>query len=354
MTWTAISASRQAADAVIDETLVQDTIANIEHVTSDGVDINTDLVSQDSIAASAVGQGELKGATETQSTTTTGLVTFSNGIYGFGCGHYASDANAYTWQWGSNASPGGSLTHSVLVTYTAAANTKYFRIQYIQASPPYPFAGRSDWGLWALRLVSRDGSIVRQYLAADPPWAHLWKHRYRKGDPRAMSEHPHPFGELEPGQRVELVDLGHLEELSEERWTPAAHRLARRYAADPEAMAEAELEQVAISWSEREYVDFPERCKGIMDRLARKCRRMSNDAAQAVNDRAATRLAWRAEYLRRKAGILTKSEMIFAKAAAGGMLELPAIEVLAEYRNAKERKAELPEALRSAGFVLLG
>ncbi len=91
--------------------------------------------------------------------------------------------------------------------------TAYAQQRYISASPPYPLAGRDDWGhfLFVLRRIS-DGELVAAYEAQDPPWAYNG-HPTEQKSSLAIGAMPHPFSdyhERDPaadGLEIVLVDL---------------------------------------------------------------------------------------------------------------------------------------------------
>lgn len=136
----------------------------------------TRAVEQKHLVAGAVGQGQLKSATgsvSTSSGTLTNLV-LPGGAYGF----YPQLFNSG----GAAASIGGQLASAwtgggggvgVTVVAISTANSLYpanAQQRYVQASPPYDL-GDGEIPLFAFLAVGGGGDVVHAWFAEDPPWA---------------------------------------------------------------------------------------------------------------------------------------------------------------------------------------
>jgi hypothetical protein len=198
--------------------------------------IQTDLVSQDSAAASCIGQGETKTTTdEVTQAATAGvwyLKTFGTAnTYSFRVQAKSTQAGALSCRRHEADTGQTSYANSVAVMQAATAGTISAQVRYFQASPPYSLGKIPDWGLfvWAIRNSS-SGEIKSAALATDAPWGHVAKaKRIPKDHPGAVALRPHPFlailngwkhgenrvDEVLPGEEIVLFDLRHLGEMVE-------------------------------------------------------------------------------------------------------------------------------------------
>lgn len=261
--------------------------------------IETDLVDQTSIAASAVGRGELKTASETlQSNSSTGVsqaLTFSSvGEYGLllqqriTASHSQSVTSEMECGWapsyakvtvaGSGSLDSGYFTRVGVRTNSGvgiAANQAHARVRYIQSSPPHYLLGDDPWGQWVYLLLAPGDEVVRAWTAIDPPWdlrrglgLHPRARRLWKRDPTRFLVRPHPFlddvPEIPTGHRVVLLDLREWEQ-DTERCPVEAER--------ERALAQAE------EWRER---GIPaEVIEGHMARCEEECAEAAAERARA-------------------------------------------------------------------------
>lgn len=174
-------------------------------------------IPQGGIAASAVGQGQLKTTTGEVSRTygAASNITLPGGTYGF----YPQlkqnyDSGNFAVRIGSGSGIAGSYITNIHLDGTGASSgTGYAQQRYIQASPPYKI-GDKLWGqfLFLLRKVTT-GEVVSAYEAEDPPWAYNGAVYLPKDDPGRLAEVPHPFADYRQkdpaidGLEIVLVDL---------------------------------------------------------------------------------------------------------------------------------------------------
>lgn len=201
-----------------------DTSGNLTLKTG-GVIQTASCVDQNALAASAVGQGELKsttGSVSTNSSTATNL-TLPGGEYGFypqikssnGSGGYgATFLNSGTaGTMAASQTIGTSYVTNITLETASGTDTLYAQQRYIQASPPY-MIGDKVWGhfLFLLRDIAT-GTVRSAYEAEDPPWAYNGAVYLPKDDPGRLAEVPHPFADYwqkDPatdGLEVVMVDL---------------------------------------------------------------------------------------------------------------------------------------------------
>ena len=199
---------------------------------TDGVQISANLVTQLSIAAGAVGQGELKIAVESVAAPFVfgvgANVTFvAAGNWGFYPTWAISTAGGfldnYDVQMGI-AYPvpfpqqGPFLSLAAVRTTGFLANSLIGTLIYITASQPHRLGGVPGWGPFVYRKVDKDGAPVAFWSCDDPPWYHHAKGDLPKNHPAAPALLPHPWPDARkedgtqvagvfPGERVELVDL---------------------------------------------------------------------------------------------------------------------------------------------------
>ena len=189
-TWNTISDGQVDADSPLDETLltaIRDNLVHLEEWLGDGytaakdhdhdgvnsksVVLEAGVVTQTKIAASAVGQGELKTATGSGSVE---VASLSNNTLALTGGTWSM----WTGSGGGNGSilwGGGNTTAGTLGFYnTDGATPQSFFVdeRYVQASPPYKI-GDTAWGhfFYLLRRIS-DGEILGSVEAQDPTWAY--------------------------------------------------------------------------------------------------------------------------------------------------------------------------------------
>ena len=134
--------------------------------------LTTDSVTQAIIAASAVGQAELKTATGNVSVMSSTLanLTLPGGEYGF---------YPRVWRTGSGSVSARIVevfNDNMATTFIALLNdpgtgTSFASQRYIQASPPYDLGDGEIDGSFIFAAVDAGGNIVMAYQAADPPWA---------------------------------------------------------------------------------------------------------------------------------------------------------------------------------------
>lgn len=246
MAFVAFTTAEVDADSAFDEDFTTKIKDNFDAI-HDGTDIVDDLVTQDSIAAGAVGQGELKQSNEAQSvflnTATGGNLIFSS-ISNFGRVPFTSTSAAsgagtlsVSYYWGGYALPASTGSAYRCGAYNAGTDsgTVYVTAYYVTATRPHPLLGSPDWGRWMYVALVGD-EIVRAWTADDPPaymrrasfakdgFGRPCRHLCRliKADPMLHTHRPHPFmdAELPPGARVVLLDLRKLEEDSPHAWRP--------------------------------------------------------------------------------------------------------------------------------------
>jgi hypothetical protein len=98
---------------------------------------------------------------------------------------------------------------------TAGATTIYYAHRYVTASPPYRFAGCSDWGLFAYVCRDKDTKeVLRTSVAPDPFWSGEWS-KLPKDHPGRMVQMPHPFVNIPENSEVVILDLRHMNEVEE-------------------------------------------------------------------------------------------------------------------------------------------
>lgn len=134
------------------------------------VPLSDDSVTQATIAASAVGQGELKTTTGSVSnaTTTPTVLTLPGGTYGF----YPQTQNSSAGADSDVVIVNNLLTASYVTNITLSrpsAGTVAAQQRYIQASPPYDL-GNGAVPLFVFADIA-GGVIASTYVAEDPPWA---------------------------------------------------------------------------------------------------------------------------------------------------------------------------------------
>jgi len=144
--------------------------------------VNTDAVNQDSIAASAVGQGELKVSTETDSNSTGNHVTITvaNAEYAFSAMYknsYGSSVRALKVVTSMDNesvveySDSTSYLRSLILVAASGVGTAYHRVRYVTASPPYDL-GDGEIPLFIFALMDKSGNVVAMQVCQEPPWAH--------------------------------------------------------------------------------------------------------------------------------------------------------------------------------------
>jgi len=127
-------------------------------------------VTQAGIAASAVGQSEMKTTTASQSELVNNKVTvaLTGGDYTLGW-YVGADAN-WTDSHTIIAHSDTYAANVAVVNNSGSSTTFYFYSRYIQASPPWNL-GNGDIPLFVMALVEKStGDIFGTYVAEDPPW----------------------------------------------------------------------------------------------------------------------------------------------------------------------------------------
>lgn len=179
-------------------------------------------VDQTAIGNSAVGQGELKTATGSVSTSQVyntyfgidgDVLTLPGGTYGFYPQFHGSGSYAYRASMGGGGSNSSSYSTSLWLGTANASNAAYAQQRYIQSSPPYRIGG-TTWGhfLFVLRNVST-GEIISSYEAEDPPWAYNGPEWNVKDSEDRIKCEPHPFPRYfgkdltALGLEIALIDL---------------------------------------------------------------------------------------------------------------------------------------------------
>lgn len=204
----------------LEEWLGDDFVAAKDHdhddVNSKSVVLGPGVVTQDKMAAAAVGQAELKTATGEVSTSTTANITLPGGEYGFypqikstgvGGGDFAR------WQICRKTGNISGSYVTIINIDLEVGGTAFAQQRYIQASPPYKI-GDTAWGhfLFVLRNIS-SGLIVSAYEAEDPPWAYNGPPFAAKDSIERIQAVPHPFADYiekypaVDGLEIVLVDL---------------------------------------------------------------------------------------------------------------------------------------------------
>ncbi len=138
----------------------------------------SEAVTQATIRASAVGQGELKTTTATQSATAgsqaTGDILPTGGSYSL----FMTIGGLQSSQlhWATNGSSSFNNTVSVYNSDSANNYTVYLFSRYVQASPPYNY-GAGDVPLFVLVMLDKNTrEVLATYAAEDPPWAYHGPH----------------------------------------------------------------------------------------------------------------------------------------------------------------------------------
>jgi hypothetical protein len=143
----------------------------------------TSPATQSDIGSSAVGQGQLKTAAATNSTTAAhSRQTLSSGQYGFVHQVRASSAGSDEWVSMLGASPVTSASSPSYTSFTvgtsdltrailgqSSGNTIYLVQRYIQASPPYDL-GDGEIPLFVFAEVDSNGDVVSVAAAPEAPW----------------------------------------------------------------------------------------------------------------------------------------------------------------------------------------
>lgn len=246
---TGLTAAQTDADSPVNQTLMDTIRTDIEDLDTtlaevyDGTDVATDKVSQDSIAASAVGQGELK----TSATAAALAVAAASGVtqtaygaleYGFyitlrtdnagatGSTYAAYPLSAYA------ANPGATYQAWVNIQYTgtpSVAHNYYAQLRYVQASEEQPFLGVADLPGYLFTHHKPGGALNAAWFSHEAPW---YPEALRRFGPEAASYFPdapdfmpHPFGNVGPGEEVRCYDLRAL--CGDGEYHPRAERLAR-------------------------------------------------------------------------------------------------------------------------------
>ena len=182
-----------------------------DHSGGDGATIGADGVNQNSIAASSVGQGELKTAQGEVSTTGSSInLVLPGGEYGF----YPRVKTAGTEVIAAQVAI--VLLNNNYVTNinldSAAGDVVYAQQRYFQASPPYKI-GSKEWGHFLYMLVNAQGDVIASYEAEDPPYAYNGPSHHAKDSIERIQAVPHPFADYHDkdpaidGLEIVLVDL---------------------------------------------------------------------------------------------------------------------------------------------------
>ena len=198
------------------EAIEGDTVTNgdsHDHSGGDGATIGTNGVNQNSIAASSVGQGELKTAQGSVSTTSGTFVnlTLPGGEYGF-YSRTKADLGANITGQIVSARSGASYATIIALLTTNPPTAVYAQQRYLQASPPYKI-GDKKWEHFLYALVNAQGDIIAAYEAEDPPYAYNGPEHNAKDSIERIQAVPHPFVDYfdrDPaldGLEIVLVDL---------------------------------------------------------------------------------------------------------------------------------------------------
>lgn len=157
--------------------------------------VGAGTVTQTMLAASAVGQTQLKVTSGTVSTTNTTNTQFTlaGGAYGFYPNIYHSNGTVTAWEAVTNTS--ASAQSKISIKSSTPAFNANARQHYIQASPPYNL-GNGDIPLFIFADIDALGNVISTYVAEDPPWANNGKTNiradfYLKGIPY---QYRHPAG----------------------------------------------------------------------------------------------------------------------------------------------------------------
>ncbi len=380
MAYTQLTAAQVDADSPLNETLFQQIKDNLDaFLTSGGLilagsyvansiavgDIGTSAVGQDEIAASAVGQGELKSTSELLTNTSATPVSagFANSQYSFNIKGAVDGGGTHTWVVGNGGTSNSTETLYYYMSAASGTNTHSYRIQYIQASPPYDFGG-IPWGHspWVVLIRNKsDGTVLHGWKAGDP-WYYS---RYRKhlckgslagllgfecrvgGITHQMPAFQHPFtmarlapdlavGELPAGYELVMLDMRHLDE--EIDYLPAAERLAGldAYTAD---LAARKMPLVEIE-AEARRIKADAAAEAVRSVKARRWIEQHSSVAKA------------AVYLRAAAGRIRRWELeeieysigtsLLGRAHAGTLAELNSARSVSDDKTHKDHK-HLPQ-----------
>lgn len=175
MVWTTIPDSDIDADSPITTglmTALRNNVASAFAKDSDAPQLANDYVTSAMIAASAVGQSELKTTTASQSlsipVSTPSTLSLTGGVYGFNVGA-RSGASSFTNY--RCATGGASYATTESITHNdTSAHTAYFYHGYVQASPPYNL-GDGDIPLFVYLVVDNSsGKAESISVAPEASW----------------------------------------------------------------------------------------------------------------------------------------------------------------------------------------
>lgn len=190
MTWTTLSYAYGSTLTSAKMTQLYDNFAAFGNKDAGAPTLAASYVNQTMIAASSVGQGELKKTTNTLSgQTTSGYSVLASGRYTFmGTTSVTGGINAdldyipcvldVTYSGGysfDHFDIGAGASEAVRFYYyfnIDSGGTGYIRHIYVNASPPHNPFGLGDQSLFIYALVDKNGNIECTWLASDPPWVH--------------------------------------------------------------------------------------------------------------------------------------------------------------------------------------
>lgn len=315
---TSLTSSQTDEDSPINQTLMDAVRVASDDLDSEiasfwnGSTFSSNTVDQTSVAASAIGQGELKTTTESQTTTAGAAANlfFNNGIgYQFNLrARISAGSGNHTFRQGTDANSSGTQRVCVRHQGVTGGATAEYLCRYVTASPPHYLLGDQDWGKWVYAIV-RGSDVIQAWSADDPPSYLSLASRLvgadGKPDPRLCAlakrrpglhaSRPHPFPELYQqakadtdegralaaflqGSRVVLLDLRGLEEDDPDPWSPEraeAERAAdaldlatlpsereqlERYLEDARSLADqADQERAEAAQKVAEFAETPEK-----------------------------------------------------------------------------------------------
>ena len=220
-----------------------DIITGIDIIQSsaiDWADVGTQGdVDQSVVAASAIGQGELKSTTASGSQAigidANTTYTLTGGTYSWwtmGGGNSAGNPGS-----GAKVGGGGDTAAGVIGIAnddTVASQTAYFDERYIQASPPYILDDIVQSFVFA--LLDTNGNILGLRVSLDPPWAY-------HGPTNIMAKWYDKQGRAWRKEKQYMVDTYHgiQPPLIEQLKNPAQQKIARQRLADSSELVDFEI-----------------------------------------------------------------------------------------------------------------
>jgi len=230
MAWDTLTAAMVAADAPVTTTVGNAIRNRLDFLNPTGTAIGTDLVNQLSILAAAVGQAELKTATETEATAPAAgspveqdVVT--NAEFAFAVRGRTTNALAsINYGWGNQSTAASASTAFIGFSEVLRTNQAFSVetiVRYVAASRPWGFGSIPDIGHSVfVRRLRATNEIRKIWACGDVPWNRT---RYDlaaldKNHPGRMMAQPVPLGwaieDLPPGEEIVMVDARSLSEYS--------------------------------------------------------------------------------------------------------------------------------------------